>query len=74
MDALKGCGLVELMLEGNPFKERLDPKVYVRYGTQANSHGNNGQTLQPHQPHAKLGRRRMRGGKAFDQHHRCGVG
>lgn len=31
LDALKGCELVELMLDGNPFKDRLDPKVYVRY-------------------------------------------
>lgn len=61
LDALKGLGLVELLLDGNPFKDRLDPKVYVRYYHQHDSN-NNGQRW-------TLGRRAR---KTFD--HRLRVG
>lgn len=67
MDALKGCGLVELMLDGNPFKDRLDPKVYVRYYYYSR--------YSRHQEWGSRMRMRRRGGRAsktFDYRFRVG--
>lgn len=70
LDALKGCGLVELMLDGNPFKDRLDSKVYVRYSQQNNKHCYS--VEEPVGPRRRTWTKGGRASKTFDQ--RCRVG